>query len=574
MATPEPLPPAWYPIASSADLPLRHVYHAQLWGQEMAAWRADDGHVNVWENRCLHRGVRLSIGINEGAELRCQYHGWRYANRTAGCTYIPAHPADAPARRISNRIYPSIEALGLVWAHLGEAGAFAAPLPVGDWLALRPVPVNAPPAAVRAALRAAAAPDLPVRELPPLGLTLAVPGLAESPLSAFVQPVDAARAVIRGLIPSPSGEVLPLLRRFNDWLEALRDRIEAGLVATELPEPITPVYAPVSVELSTMPELRLGAGTTLTVRVARKYPAGAEIVALELEGRDGPLPTFQPGAHIDLHLPNGLVRQYSLTNGPGEQQRYVIGVKRDTGSSGGSSAVHDQLRVGDLVAISEPRNNFPLRRDARKTLFLAGGIGITPLLAMAKALKAQGLDFVFHVFARSAEHLPFPDDLDRLGASVIRHLGLDAEATGAAVDAILTAPGFAQQVYLCGPGPFLERVRSAASAAGWPEAAVHFEYFKNTRPRDTSQSFTVELARSALTLEIGPGQSILEVLRAHGVNGPSSCEQGACGTCLTRVLEGEIDHQDVYLNESEKRAGKVMLTCVSRAKSGRLVLDI
>ncbi len=565
---------AWYPIASSDDLPYRHVYHGQLLGQELAVWRADDGHVNAWENRCLHRGVRLSIGINEGAELKCQYHGWRYANRTAGCTYIPAHPADAPARRITNRTYRVVESGGLVWSTLSADIPVVLPIVDGEKLALRPIPVNATPEMVLAALANARAPHSAVEALPPLGAALELAAVPGHRAHLFIQPVDAARAVIRGVIPAPKGDPLPLLRQFDDALEGLREAIEAEAAKSELPEPIVPVYQPVSVELATMPPITLGAQNTLRVVLKRKFLAGADIVALELAALEGHLPTFQPGAHIDLHLPNGLVRQYSLTNGPGEQLSYIIGVKREPTPGSASQAVHELLRVGDILAISEPRNNFPLRRDAKKTWFIAGGIGITPLLAMAKALKAQGLDFSFELFARSEEHVPFPDDVTRLGPSVAKHLGFDPEATAAAVSRIVANPGFAEQIYVCGPGPFLELVRERAAAAGWPEGAVHFEYFKNTKPRDTSSSFTVELARSALTLEIPAGKSILSVMRENGVSGPASCEQGACGTCLTRVLEGEIDHQDVYLNESEKRDGKVMLTCVSRARSTRLVLDI
>jgi ferredoxin-NADP reductase/nitrite reductase/ring-hydroxylating ferredoxin subunit len=565
---------AWYPIAASDELLFRHVYHGQLFGQELAVWRADDGNVNAWENRCLHRGVRLSIGINEGPKLKCHYPGGLYANRTAGCTYIPAHPADAPARRITNRAHRVVEAGGLVWSTLAPDTPFADQLADGDLLALRPIPVNATPEMVLTALMHARRPGSAVEALPPLGAALELAALPALPARFFIQPVDAARAVIRGIVARPDGDVLPLLHSFDDVLEALRDEIEAEAARVELPEPIGPVYQPVSVELATMPPITIGAQNTLRVVVKRKFPAGADIVGLELAALEGHLPTFQPGAHIDLHLPNGLVRQYSLTNGPGEQLSYIIGVKREATPGSGSHAVHEVLRVGDTVAISEPRNNFPLRRDAKKTWLIAGGIGITPLLAMAKALKAQGLAYGFELFARSEAHVPFPDDVANLGSAVHKHLGLDPEATAAAIGRIVATPGFAEQIYVCGPGPFLELVRAEAAVAGWPESAVHFEYFKNTKPRDTSKSFKVELARSALTLEVPAGKSILAVLRDNGVNGPASCEQGACGTCLTRVLDGEIDHQDVYLNEAEKREGKVMLTCVSRALSGRLVLDI
>lgn len=560
---------AWYPVASSADLPFRHVYHGQLLGQELAIWRADDGYVNVWENRCLHRGVRLSIGINDGAELKCQYHGWRYANRTAGCTYIPAHPADAPARRITNRTYPVKERFGLVWAALAADVPEMNVAEVG--FALRPMPVNATPEMVLSALVRRRVADEAVHALPPLGAALMLTG-APGRATYFVQPVDSSRAVIRGVVEAVPD--IATLRAFNAVLSALRDEVEAEARRIDLPEPIVPRYEPVSVELATMPDLVIGRRATVRVAVKRRWQSALDVTGLELAPLGGHLPTFQPGAHIDLHLPNGLVRQYSITNGPGELTSYVIGVKREVESRGGSAAITESLREGDVLAVSEPRNNFPLRRDAVRTTFIAGGIGLTPLLSMARALRRQGLAFDFHAFARSEGHLPFRQELSALGEGVSWYYGLGPTETARELRRILGPYSFARHVYICGPGPMLELARGLATALGWPDEAVHYEYFKNTHEIDTSSSFTVELARSALSLGVPAGKSILAVLRENGVDAPSSCEQGACGTCLTRVLEGEVDHQDVYLNATEKAAGNVMMTCVSRAKSARLVLDI
>jgi len=561
----------WHPIAASDDLPFRHVFHGQLLGREFAVWRADDGNVNIWENRCLHRGVRLSIGINEGAELKCQYHGWRYANRSAGCTYIPAHPADAPARRITNRTYRMVERHGLVWSALEAAPDFADLLPEGEWSPLRAIPVSATPEMALTALTGARVPGSAVEALPPLGAVLELVG-AGGPAAFLVQPLDAARAVIRGLVPGSAD--LDTLVRFNTILSELRDRIEAGVIPGELPDPIVPVYAPVSVELATMPDITIGRQATQRVQVKRKWQAGTDVTGLELAALSGHLPTFQPGAHVDLHLPNGLIRQYSITNGPGELLSYTVAVKREAESRGGSTAIADTLRVGDVLAISEPRNNFPLRRDATRTVLVAGGIGVTPLLSMARALKRSNLPVELHVFARSAEHVPLAEELKALGDAVTLHLGRGPVETAADVTALLGAHGFANHLYVCGPGLMLETVRSLAEGLGWPEEAVHFEYFKNAHEIDMSTSFTVELARSALTLTVPAGKSIIEVMRENGVETPTSCEQGACGTCLTRVLEGEPDHQDVYLNATERKSNASMLTCVSRAKSGRLVLDI
>jgi ferredoxin-NADP reductase/nitrite reductase/ring-hydroxylating ferredoxin subunit len=560
---------AWYPVASSDDLPFRHVYHGQLLGQELAIWRADDGYVNVWENRCLHRGVRLSIGINDGAELKCQYHGWRYANRTAGCTYIPAHPADAPARRITNRTYPVRERAGLVWAALSAEAPEMELADVG--YALRPVPVDALPEMVLSALVARGAAGEAVTELLPLSAALVLQG-TPGRATYFVQPVDSARAVIRGVVESKPS--IDILMAFNAVLSTLRDEVEAEARGIELPQPIVPRYEPVSVELATMPDLTIGRQASVRVRVARRWQAALDVTGIELAPLSGHLPTFQPGAHIDLHLPNGMVRQYSITNGPGELTSYVIAVKREADSRGGSVAITDTLREDDVLAISEPRNNFPLRRDAVRTTFIAGGIGLTPLLSMARALLRQGLEFDFHAFARSEEHLPLGSEVAALGAGVTRHFGLSPAETAQAIGAALGPHGFARHVYICGPGPMLEVARTIVAELSWPDEAVHYEYFRNSHEIDTSSTFTVELARSALSLAVPAGKSILEVMRENGVDAPSSCEQGACGTCLTRVLDGEIDHQDVYLNAMEKAAGNVMMTCVSRARSARLVLDI
>ncbi|MET0314327.1 MAG: 2Fe-2S iron-sulfur cluster-binding protein, partial [Hansschlegelia sp.] len=561
-------------IAASGDLPFRHVFHGQLLGQEFAAWRADDGNVNVWENRCLHRGVRLSIGLNDGRELVCQYHGWRYANRTAGCTYIPAHPADAPARTITNRTYPAVERYGLIWTTLGEErGPLAKPeLEGGDLLTLREMAANAPAEMAVASLRRHGDEGGDERD----GLSVALTTPEGARVVFFVQPVDSGRCVIRGvLIDDRFEDRLATLRLHNERLKALRDVIEAEALSAPAPEPMAPVYAPVSAELAEMPSLaKAGRRASLSVAVSRKWAAAADVAGFELAAVSGGLPTFQPGGHIDVHLPNGLIRPYSLVNAPGETAAYVIGVKRDPASRGGSQALHEVVREGDLLAISEPRNTFPLRRDASLTLFIAGGIGVTPLIAMAQALDHSGLPLAFHCFARDEAHVPFTDRLGALKSGFTPHLGLDPAQTEARLAALLALPPAGAHVYLCGPTPMLEIARRVAAEAGWPERSVHFEHFKNEREIDAGSSFEIALARSALTLTVPAGRTILEVLRDNGVDLPSSCEQGACGTCEAAVLDGEPDHQDVYLSDAEKREGRRIMTCVSRARSPRLTLDV
>lgn len=571
----------WYPIASSDDLPFRHVYQGQLLGRELAVWRADDGNVNVWENRCLHRGVRLSIGINEGAELKCQYHGWRYANRSAGCTYIPAHPADAPARRIENRTYPVREAYGLVWSAANDGLPFApfSGAQTHPWFPLRPIPVNATPEDVLAALENhAVTADRGIgvaavaTRLPGFAIQLTVELPVPRTVIYFVQPVDAGRSVIRGLIDQEPDIVF--LRNDSEMLTRLRDRLERAAARKPVPEPLQPVFEKVSVDLATMPDIAIPRGNTLPVVVKRKWTSAEGVIGFELAARDGHLPTFQPGAHIDVLLPNGMIRQYSITNGPGELMSYIIGVKQESAGNGGSKVLVETVREGDVLAISEPRNNFPLRRDATRTVLVAGGIGITPLLSMARFLDKSDLPYELHYFTRAGEQVAFRSDLEALHGKVHLHTGLPRAQIGVTIASTLGDWTFAQHVYVCGPTAMLETVRGAAAAQGWPDEAIHYEYFKNDKIIDDSSSFEIELARSAMTLHVPSGKTILEVMREAGLTVPSSCEQGACGTCLTGVIEGDVDHQDVYLNDSEKRSNTAMMTCVSRAKSARLVLDI
>ena len=450
----------WHPLASFQDVVPRHVFWGRLLGRELAVWRADDGFVNVWENRCLHRGVRLTVGTNDGRELVCRYHGWRYASRTAGCTYIPAHPADAPARTICNRTFPAVERYGLVWSGAdpdGEPPTLDA-LEAAGAFGLRGVAVRAPSDLVIDALSrhrfsptdrigvpgdgAGAAGDadvdMTVTDRGRYHLVLRADSRGGGPASTivfFAQPADADRTVIRAVLagePDPSSRI-PVWRHHNTALSQLREAVEAEARRRPAPEPMVASIEEVPIRLSEMPEpAPKGRRAALRVQVARKWQAAADVAGFDLVSIAGQLPTFQPGAHIDVHLPNALVRQYSLTNGPGELDRYRIGVKLEPDGGGGSLALHDSVRVGDVLAVSEPRNNFPLRRDAVRTILVAGGIGITPLLAMAQALRHQGLDFELHVFARSDDHIAFAELVDGLGEAVTRHIGLSPAETGAA----------------------------------------------------------------------------------------------------------------------------------------------
>jgi ferredoxin-NADP reductase len=406
-------------------------------------------------------------------------------------------------------------------------------------------------------------------------ITVAEPG--GEAVRFFVQPVDSNRSIIRGIFnASTQGDTRIRVLRHHDWLlEDLRNQIEAEAAKGQALAPMEPVIARVSQDLVDIPAYRADGRTAeIRVTVVEKTISAQGIVSLRLEALKDQLPPFQPGSHIDLHLPNGLIRQYSLINGPGETAHYTIGVKRDAESRGGSVLIHDSLRQGDVLAVSAPRNNFPLRRDAVHTVFIAGGIGLTPLVAMARALNAQRLSFEFHYFAQSKDHVAFKDELTEFADALIIHEGLSPDETREMLQDVLGRPGHARHLYVCGPGPMLEAARTIAAHKGWDDRHVHFEYFKNTTKLDNSNSFEISLARSALTLTVPPEKTILEILRENGMNLGSSCEQGACGTCRCGVIEGEIHHQDVYLSEREKAEGKSIITCVSRAASGRLILDI
>jgi vanillate O-demethylase ferredoxin subunit len=319
----------------------------------------------------------------------------------------------------------------------------------------------------------------------------------------------------------------------------------------------------------------------IQLRVAAKLPAAEDICALELHSIDGaPLPAFSAGAHIDLHLGDGLVRQYSLAGSPADSSRYLLGVLLEPASRGGSAAVHRRLRVGDLLGASLPRNHFALDPDAPHSLLLAGGIGVTPLLSMAEQLQLDGRGFELHYCTRSAARTAFAERLrDSAWAARVRLHHDDAEpAQRLDLARTLADAPPATHLYVCGPRGFIDWVLQGARDAGWDEARLHREYFA-ADPAPAADGgdaeFDVELASSSRVVRVPPGQTIVQALGAAGVDVPTSCEQGICGTCLTRVLAGTPLHRDSYLTDDERAAGDQMLPCCSRAAAGaRLVLDL
>jgi ferredoxin-NADP reductase len=277
------------------------------------------------------------------------------------------------------------------------------------------------------------------------------------------------------------------------------------------------------------------AAATIEVRLTAITYAARDTNLYEFRCLDGDsLPAAEPGAHIDIHLPNGLVRQYSLVHADPAPQAYVVGVKLDRAGRGGSRDMHARLRVGEILAVSRPRNNFPLVETQEPTILIAGGIGITPIWCMVQRLQANGRPWKLFYSCRSRQDAAFLRPLQALGSSVELHF--DDESGGRFLDLV--------------------------------------EYFTPKNVAALAGGFAVELARSRKEFMVPPGQSILAVLRAAGVDVSSSCEQGVCGACETTVLAGSPDHRDNILTEKERAASRTMMICCSGCTSDRLVLDL
>ena len=318
--------------------------------------------------------------------------------------------------------------------------------------------------------------------------------------------------------------------------------------------------------------------TLLAVRLARKTLEAQDICGLELVPLEGAaLPAFSAGAHVELHLPGGLVRPYSLCNDPAETHRYQLGVLRDPASRGGSAAVHQQLQEGQTLSISAPKNCFALVPGARRSLLLAGGIGITPTLAMAEQLTRDGADFALHYSARSPARMAFRERIAASGFASRVHCHFDDgnDAQKLDLQALLAAPPADLHLYVCGPKGYMDAVLNTARSLGWKEEQLHWEFFgAEVLMADGDTAFEVQLASTGQVVVVPREKTIVQALAAAGVAVQTACEQGVCGTCLTRVLSGVPDHRDVYLTPEEQAANDQLLPCCSRAKSERLVLAL
>ncbi|PUA17338.1 PDR/VanB family oxidoreductase [Glaciimonas sp. PCH181] len=303
------------------------------------------------------------------------------------------------------------------------------------------------------------------------------------------------------------------------------------------------------------------------------------------------LPAVTAGAHIDMHLAGGVIRQYSLCNNPGERHRYVIAVLREEVGRGGSRLMHESLRVQDVVSVSQPRNNFSLISDAKKHILLAGGIGVTPLKAMAHYLESTGEDYELHYCAKGQEHAAFREEFAAQveKGRVIFHFDGGNPRDGLDIVALLAAHVEGTHVYYCGPGGFM--AACAKAAQHWPRGTVHFEHFKAPDPvksevvsvdaisdatsdaaSEVAGGFSVQIASTGALIAIPDDKSIVEALADSGVVIETSCQSGLCGTCKLRYLSGEVDHRDFILSDDEHL--EYLTACVSRPKSKLLVLDL
>ncbi len=304
-------------------------------------------------------------------------------------------------------------------------------------------------------------------------------------------------------------------------------------------------------------------------RVTSAERIAADIHLYELRDPAGAdLPEFTAGAHVAVRAPNGMIRKYSLANDPAERDRYVIAVKREIPGRGGSDSMIRDVSVGSELPVAAPVNNFALAKSPAGHTFVAGGIGITPIMAMIRHLAATGERFKLYYCTRSADATAFRDELmSEYRSQVVIHHDAGDPAKSLDLWPILEKPK--GHLYCCGPRGLMQAVRDMTGH--WSPSAVHFEAFTDAAPRPDDKPFRVKLARSNETIEVPVGTTILEALRAHGLDVPSSCESGTCGTCRTKLIAGEADHRDLALADDE-RATNIMV-CVSRALTDTLVID-
>ena len=314
----------------------------------------------------------------------------------------------------------------------------------------------------------------------------------------------------------------------------------------------------------------------MNLKVVARETLATDIVGLVLADPAGEeLPPFSAGSHIDVEIAPGLVRQYSLCNTPQDRDRYEIAVLKDPASRGGSVKLHEALVEGAAVRVSEPRNHFPLEQSHAKAILLGGGIGVTPLLCMAERLASLGAPFELHYCTRSEDRTAFRD---RVAAASYRdsvHFHYDDGAEDQKLDPqrLFAGADAGSHAYVCGPAGFIDWVHGAAEAANFPKAQIHREYFSAAPaavPEGGEGAFEIQIASTGAVYEVPADKSVAQILEANGIGVAISCEQGVCGTCITRLLDGEPDHRDMLALDGNAE----FTPCCSRSFSPRLVLDL
>lgn len=314
----------------------------------------------------------------------------------------------------------------------------------------------------------------------------------------------------------------------------------------------------------------------MAARVASLTVEADDIVSLELLSGDGEtLPSFSAGSHVDVELPNGMIRQYSLCNDSSEKNRYQIAVSLDPATRGGSASVHRDIRVNQIINIGKPRQNFPLV-DAGHSILIAGGIGITPLISMAEHLAKTNASFEMHYCTRSSSKTAFTQRIRSASFVDLVHFHYDdGEPTQRLdIESLLSEQNSGAHIYVCGPRGFMDFVINSAKQRGWTHEQIHFEYFSGDESYTESTYFQVKIFSSGKLFDIPADRSIVSVLGENGVEIPVSCEQGVCGTCVTRVLEGVPDHRDAFFSDVEKEKNDQLTPCCSRARTPVLILDL
>ncbi|NLY65753.1 MAG: Rieske 2Fe-2S domain-containing protein [Alcaligenaceae bacterium] len=561
----------WYPVARADELVLRHVYHAQLMGVELALWRADSGEVNAWENRCPHRSVRLTLGVNTGQTLKCQYHGWQYQSGDGQCSVVPSSGDGSVPHSLCAKSFSVIEDNGLLWVNLTRdylsvpktlKHEFVLPSTL-----LRSITIHAPQDLVQTTLSRFCHYDRHVdkttfqtHEADFMVQALWQEYMQTVEVLFMLQPAHEQKTVLH-VMCNQEDDALKWTRRINQALTVIKRELEAGRDVKE----VIPVIAPSPVQ--TLPRW-------LPARVIERKMIADQVMAFRLH-----LPSFnrfrgiEAGAHIDIKTPEGLVRQYSLVEWDSAEQELLIGVKLEPESRGGSASMHNSVHEGAVLEVSAPKNHFRLVPN-QAALLIAGGIGVTPIVSMAAQLKRHKLPYHLHYFVRNIYSRAFVDQLNALG-NVSFYQGMLPEEVATELKPILAKVTLEQpHVYVCGPKGLLDTVYRVIKDNDWSHIQVHYELFANAVSHTDEHTFKVTLAKSGMSYIIPSGVSITDALREYGVHIDTSCEQGVCGTCYTKVLSGEIEHKDVYLNEEEKQGQSCIMPCVSRSAKGDLVLDI